>query len=482
MNPGSISYFLLLVFTVGLFYLLKGSKSKQWVLFLASLVFLSFFGVVSLSVCLLLSVLNFFYAQKVTSTEYTFTKLAIINTINIGVLLGFRFVGEFDEKFSLFPHDFMLGSGVLVALGIGFYTLQNIAYQIDIYKKRYKPEENLLLFTLGNTFFARMSSGPIVNINSFNKQLSNLPNGFTEANFTVGLQRVLIGLIKKLVIAERFSYYVNLYFDSSTTHQFGAGSGYDVLVGSILFTLQLYFDFSGYMDIAIGSARFFGIGLNENFNMPLRAQSISDWWRRWHITLINWFTQYIYYPVAYRFRNKRTRATVLAIISTFLVSSLWHGFGLTYLIWGLLHIIYLITETLLKKNLLDLNKKLTPTYYAIIFTPLTILMASFANMFFRSDNIHVAMASLSKLFDLTDFWPKISFKDWLLHGEDWKLDHLLSVRLGFIFAILFIVFEHKIIEASNKPKFNVMWFVFLIVILAVFGVFDSANRFIYMDF
>ena len=460
-----------------IFYLFKENKSKQSILLLASLVFLSFFGVIPVIACVFLSILNYYFAQQAHKGGYGFFKLVVINSFNVLVLLAFRFVNELKMG-ALFTAPF-IGEQFVAALGIGFYSLQNIGYQIDIYKKRYSPEESLLPFILCNTFFTRVSSGPILNSKAFKDSISSLPSRLSEDNFTVGLQRILIGSIKKLVIAERFSYYINLYFDGSNP---GVETGYDVVVACFLFTIQLYFDFSGYMDIAIGSASMFGINLNENFNMPLRSQSVSEWWRRWHITLINWFTQYIYYPVAYRFRSKRTLATILAIVSTFAISSVWHGFGVTYIIWGCLHIVYLIVENFLKKDLIKLNEKLTPYYYALIFTPLTFIMVSFSNLFFRSNSLSDAKRLLNTLFDWSHFWPNTSFVSWLVHGVDWKMDFVFSLRIGVIFALLYLFFESKILARLNQPKFSVPIITFMIIFLLIFGVFNSGTRFIYMNF
>ena len=477
MNPGSLNYFLLLIGTTVIFYLFNDNKLKQSILLLASLFFLSFFGFIPVITCVLLSLLNFFFAQHAYKSGYIFSKLVGINTVNVLVLLAFRFINELNIG-SIFSAP-LLGEQFIIALGIGFYSLQNIAYQIDIYKKRYTPEVSLLSFTLCNTFFTRVSSGPILNIKAFNASLSTLPNKLTEENFTVGLQRILIGAIKKLVIAERFSFYINLYFDGTDP---GAKTGYDVVIACFLFTIQLYFDFSGYMDIAIGSARMFGINLSENFNMPLRSQSVSEWWRRWHITLINWFTQYIYYPVAYKFRSRRMMATVFAIISTFAISAIWHGFGVTYLIWGGLHIMYLIIENFLKKDLLKLNEKLTSFYYQLIFIPLTFILVSFSNLFFRSNSLADAKRLLLKLIDWPHFFPDISLKSWILNGVDWEMEFMVSMRLGFLFAIVYLLFEEKLISRLNKSKFSIPFISFLIIFLIVFGVFNSGTRFIYMNF
>jgi len=327
-------------------------------------------------------------------------------------------------------------------------------------------------------FFARLASGPIHNINSFQKQLVNLPIKLTEENITVGIQRILLGSIKKFVVAERLAVDVNQYFD----HPFDILSSCDVLFACIFYTVELYFDFSGYIDIAVGSAKLFGIQLSENFNMPLRAKSISEWWRRWHITLINWFTQYIYYPIAYRFKSKRNLAIVFSIGGTFLVSAVWHGLGLTYLFWGLIHVFYLIVEAFSKKNLAAIEQKLKPRLYAALFIPITILLVSFSNIFFRASSMTDAFGIIHKLFDWNHFWPPLSFKDWLIHGEGGSLKDLFNFRLAAFVAILYLIYEEKCLKIVNDVKYSIFRIVFMLLILIILGVFDSAGNFIYMEF
>jgi|LauGreSBDMM110SN_4_FD.fasta_scaffold04738_2 D-alanyl-lipoteichoic acid acyltransferase DltB (MBOAT superfamily) len=478
MTPGTINYFYLVAAAMVLFYAIKQNNIKQWILMAASIIFLSFFGVASVVVCISLSVLNYYFAKNAQRTQFSFLKLVVINSINIGVLFLLRFIVEIDINPLLFPVKLGITQKSFFALGIGFYSLQNIAFQIDIYKKRYKPDISLLAYTLGNVFFARLASGPIHNINSFQKQLVNLPIKLTEENITVGIQRILLGSIKKFVVAERLAVDVNQYFD----HPFDILSSCDVLFACIFYTVELYFDFSGYIDIAVGSAKLFGIQLSENFNMPLRAKSISEWWRRWHITLINWFTQYIYYPIAYRFKSKRNLAIVFSIGGTFLVSAVWHGLGLTYLFWGLIHVFYLIVEAFSKKNLAAIEQKLKPRLYAALFIPITILLVSFSNIFFRASSMTDAFGIIHKLFDWNHFWPPLSFKDWLIHGEGGSLKDLFNFRLAAFVAILYLIYEEKCLKIVNDVKYSIFRIVFMLLILIILGVFDSAGNFIYMEF
>lgn len=475
MTPGSLSFYLLIIVSLFAFYLSKGEKLKQWLLLLASLVFASYFSITSVITVGLLSILNFYYASFAAKNgQYSFSKLAIINSVNIGSLLLLRVLVDFGKDGSIIQG---FSNTSLIILGIGFYTLQNVAYQIDIYKKRFKPETNLAGYVLANAFFARISSGPVMNIQAFNKQLANLPAKLTEENFTLGVQRILIGSIKKLVIAERLSFTVNYLFDDPH----GSQHGYSVLVAGLLFTVQLYFDFSGYIDIALGTARLFGIQLKENFNMPFRSTSISEWWRRWHITLIEWFTQYIYYPLAYKLRHARTTATIAAIVATFFVSALWHGLGITYILWGFCHIVYLVIETLLKKQTLTLQKKFNPTVYALIFTPITIALVCFSHLFFRSADLAHASRLIHVLFDFKNFWPDITLGQWLVNGGD-DFETSFNLRFGVFLAILYLVFEKKILNTFSFGRYRIAWFTFLTVVLVLLGVFDGASRFIYMQF
>lgn len=476
MVPGTVAYFGFLFIVILFYYAINKVEFKQWLLLISSLFFLYFFGITSILFAVSLSLVNFFFGKYAIKGGYTFRKLAIINVINIGALISLRLTSKYHfETISFFIKDEKF-EFLISTLGLGFYTMQNIAYQIDLYKKRYPAETDLLKFTLGNIFFARISSGPILNLNSFNQQLTTLPIRFTEENFTIGLQRSLIGVIKKYLIVERLAVYVDNCFDSTIHIPRGLG----VVFGSVLFTIQLYFDFSGYMDIAVGSARFFGIKLSENFNMPLRSESIADWWRKWHITLMNWFTQYVYYPLVYQIRKYQKTSAIVGIAATFLISSLWHGFGFTYLIWGGLHFLYLAFSTLNKKGLQLLKSKFPPGLYSFLFIPITILMVSFANLFFRSTNMVHALRLLTILFK-NKFWPSGTLQSWL--GMNVIPEgSFFTLWVGVFLSLLYLIFETKLIKALSYPKFRIGWFVFLIVMLVTLGVFDSASRFIYMNF
>lgn len=478
MNPGSFPYFILVAITLFLYYLIRNNQIKQWLLLLSSLVFISYFGLHSAIAVVLFSGINFYYGNWAVKKGYTFNKLVFINGLNIAILLISRFFTEL--KFAQLPFfvEHQFNGKFLAFMGIGFYSLQLIAYQIDLYKKRFAPDNELVGMILGNAFFARVSSGPFMSIQAFQKQLADLPKSFTEANFTLGLQRILLGLIKKLVIAERLSAVVDRTFGNMQEMH----SGYGVASASILYTIELYFDFSGYIDIALGTAQLFGIKLNENFNSPFQSSSISEWWRRWHITLINWFTQYIYYPVAYRFRSKRTMATYIAIATTFSISALWHGLGVTYMIWGGLHVLYLIIETYLKKPLSQLQQNLTPAGYKIIFIPITVLLVSFSHLFFRSNNIEDAGILFRQLIDLKNFLPQVTLGEWLTQGEQGSVEYAFNIRLGLVFAILYLFFEAKILNWVKAPEYKIYRVVVLILILTTLGVFDKASRFIYMQF
>ena len=254
-------------------------------------------------------------------------------------------------------------------LGLSYFSLQNIS--ILLISKGSKNEQlsfSSILF--GNVFFAKFVSGPILMKNDFVKLKPEL--NYRIENIAQGLQRILFGLAKKLILADRLAVMVNNIFTAENEYF----NGFSLVFASVLFTFQMYLDFSAYCDIAIGTAKLFGIDLKENFKMPLRSITITEYWRKTHISLIDWLSQTIYYPIVYQYRKKPYLSVVVAIFFTFILSGFWHGLAIGYITWGLLNGIYLIVEYTGRKKFKLQNK------IAIIGIPITLILVSFSNFFF----------------------------------------------------------------------------------------------------
>ena len=243
-------------------------------------------------------------------------------------------------------------------------------------------------------------------------------------------------------------------------------------------TIQHYFDFSGFSDIAIGSAKLFGIQLSENFNFPLSSKTISEFWRKWHISLSSWLTNYIFYPISYRYRKLKYWGIITALTLTFLLSGIWHGIGLTFLIYALSHALYLIIETFIKKPKALILNKLAPL--SSVF--LTFNLVSLSFIFFRSTSIEQSFYKLKSIFSFA-FFPKQTLTDFTQYiaigGEQ---ENIFNLYVTIILTALFLVFEKRIFNRFNINQLNVIGLIILLLIISFFGIFDGSKNFIYSQF
>lgn len=265
---------------------------------------------------------------------------------SFGILGYYKYFNFFNDSFRmlfsrldmpyLIPH-----LNILLPVGISFYTFQTFSYVVDVYRKKCPPEPNLIRFGLFASFFPQLAAGPIGRAPQLLVQFSR-PTRFDAGNIAAGLQLMIWGLFKKVVIADRLAIYVNQMYADPQGY-----SGATLLLASYLFAIQIYCDFSGYSDIAIGCAKVLGYDLMQNFNLPYFAANITEFWKRWHISLTSWFRDYLYIPLGGN--RVSERRWILNIMAVFLISGLWHGASWTFVIWGALHGIYYFIEWLIKK-------------------------------------------------------------------------------------------------------------------------------------
>lgn len=471
MNFHTLSYFVFLAFAAVFYSLVK--KEKRAILILTfSLLFLGFNSLLSVVLALGLSSSNFIFLQLMhkRSEKDLFFKLGII--FNCTALLAFNYLFFFHEqgKASTNEISFML-SDHITFIGISFYTIQHILTLFE-YKRECKPfVYSFSDFLSSSLFFPKIIAGPIQSNTSIIEQI--LQKKQSKSIIVSGINRFSIGLFKKIVIADRLSLYVHSLFDFGERHTVIL-----LLVSGLLFTIQLYFDFSGYCDMAIGSARMFGIELKENFNMPLRSVSVTEFWRKWHITLMDFFKNTIFLPIAYHFRNKKELGITLAIAATFLISGIWHGIGTGFFIWAILHFVYIVSEHFLLKTR---HKSSSKSLYFLKWM-CTLVLISFSNIFFRSKNGESTLQYVRDLFQnnffpdswLKDFWAKIS-------SGGMQADYF-NLAISIILLTIFLLFENKINRKSNETTFSIFYFGSIIGLVLLFGVFDKGERFIYMQF
>ena len=309
-------------------------------------------------------------------------------TINLGILGFFKYYNFFTESFadliSMFgfkTNPFLLN--IVLPVGISFYTFQTMSYTIDIYKNKMRANKNALEFMTFVSFFPQLVAGPIERASHLLPQFSK-KRKFDTFEFKEGLKQSFWGLFKKIVIADNCAFYANQIFENSDTYP-----GSVLVIGAILFAFQIYGDFSGYSDIAIGISRMMGIDLMQNFKSPYLAENIQDFWRRWHISLSTWFRDYVYIPLGGSKVDSSYRRS-FNIIVTFVVSGFWHGANWTFVIWGALHSVFYFIQTYYSKYLKSIN--ILPARIVPVFNiTITFIAVTFAWIFFRAESFSHAI-------------------------------------------------------------------------------------------
>ena len=444
--PFLIFYLIVLTF----FYTLPG-KLKWFFLIAAGAFFYMYFIPSYILLLLLLIVIDFNTALLMGKSKNTKRKVFLLVSIcsNLGLLFIFKYFDflnlNLNQLAKIIHWNYPLETlKLIIPLGLSFHTFQSISYIVDVYKRKWKAEKNFFKYCLYVMFFPQMVAGPIERPSNLLPQLFQKVKTDPE-NLYLGFQRILFGLLKKIVIADNLAILVNkVYLDPQSY------IGFPLILATIAFAVQIYCDFSGYSDIAIGIARTLGIKLDENFKSPYFASSISNFWRRWHITLYNWFRDYVYIPLG---GNKLGQPRhYLNILIVFTLSGLWHGAAWTYIIWGLIHGIYLVTENILGKFI----KIKLP---GLIKIALTFSLVNIAWIFFRAKNLTDALYIITHLqsgfgsllihiknFDLT------AVKNYLLYQNgNLGLTNTSIAALMLIITILFI-FEKKSNSFFNFPR------------------------------
>ncbi|MDP2385118.1 MAG: MBOAT family O-acyltransferase [Bacteroidota bacterium] len=458
--------FLLILVSVN--FLLPSRFRMVWQL-LGSCVFIAWFSWQALLVAAFISLVNFVAVRKVKENKQFFYSLLVFN-IGCIILGNYIVTYQTNLQFQLTQISFSL-KPVVLTLGLSFYTLQHIAYSINCRRGTQNPETNFLQFMFCSLYFPKFLSGPLTKHEELKAQLSG--QEVNQANMISGFNRLLLGVFKKMVIADRLAPSVHSVFDFANDY-----SGLTIFSAALLFTIQLYFDFSGYTDMALGASKMLGINLPENFNLPLRSLSISEFWRRWHISLIRFFTNYVFYPVSYKFRKYKSLAASVGIAGTFLLSGIWHGLGLPFMLWAICHLVYLQIE-LFTKGIRNVNSILMKSFGWL----LTILAVTFSNVFFRSPGSDALITNTKKLFDFKNFFPKDYIAELLaplaVGGQQWNF---FNFYLVLTLAFGFLLFERRINTQSIKTNFSVVYTTILLLLIFLFGIFSSGEQFIYVQF
>lgn len=467
----SLQFFIFLS-VVSLVYYFSHQRFRKSVLIIASVIFIVSFSFSSLIVVLLSSLLNFYAAQKSKHKIWFYTIIGL----NIFLILFFNYVTSVSEQLHVFfkPIGFELNQ-FLVAIGLSFYTIQHIAYLIDVRRGRIVAEKDFSIFLLASFYFPKLVCGPIATYQEIRPQFRFLKP--SQQNIEGGINRMLFGYFKKIVLADRLAPAVSSVFDFNDDL-----AGFTIITAGLIFTMQLYFDFSGYCDIAVGVSRIFGINLIENFDFPLRSTSITDFWRKWHKSLIHFFTHYVYYPIAFKLRKYFLFSTVVAIIVTFTLSSLWHGIGVTFFAWAFCHMTFLCVELFFNQYGNNFKFKSNNLVKGIQILAV-ITLVTISNVFFRAPNNE----SISHIIHQLNLPNNCIPKDWLADfiaplAQGGHQIQLFNFYTSLLLVIVFLLFERRLFSNFNSSKLNYLSVFIMLILIFVFGVFGNSSRFIYMQF
>lgn len=393
--------------------------------------------------------------------------------INLGLLAVFKYFDFFIASFadSLALLGFKTNPGtleLLLPIGISFYTFHGLSYVIDLYNNRIKPERNIISYALFTSFFPLLVAGPIERATHLLPQLSR-KRIFNYTQAVDGLRQILWGLFKKIVIADNCAPYVNLIFDNADSH-----SGSTLVLGVFLFAFQIYCDFSGYSDIAIGTARLFGIDLLRNFAFPYFSRDIPEFWHRWHISLSSWFRDYVYIPLGGSRAGKWQ--TIRNVFIVFVVSGFWHGANWTFVIWGFLHACYMLPSLIFKKGSshsgIVAQDRLLPTLKELCLMLLTFVLVLFAWIFFRAQSIAAAFDYIAGIFERS-----------LFTIPDIRPVTVLILLMLFVLAEWMGRRQQYAIQAvGHAVPVAIRWAIYYLIVYCIVVYGGSQQPFIYFDF
>ena len=471
-NSITFIFFLMIVFTLYWLPISKNRKHQNVVLLIASYVFYGWWDYRFLSLIVFSSILDFILAKAMDKEEnkrkrktYLFLSLFF----NLGLLFVFKYFNFFIDSFlSSFSIE-NTGPFFQIALpvGISFYTFQTLSYSIDVYQKKLAPTKNILNFLTFVSFFPQLVAGPIERARNFLPQIE-FARKFNYTNAVLGCRFILYGFFKKVVIADNLAEIVNIIYEVDAPY-----SGLMNLLGVSLFAIQIYCDFSGYSDIAIGTAKLFNINLMTNFRRPYFSKSLTEFWGRWHISLSTWFRDYLYIPLGgNRLSNSKTLRNLFL---TFLISGLWHGANWTFVIWGAIHGVFIVIEKL------TANKQTGKKGFGY-FVTFTIVLLSW--VFFRAESLPYALNYLRNMFDFsTSFVTQLNGL-FAAHSEITIGHFLIMMSLAFAFIVFeWFVEKGKLIETFNNYKVvRVTSYLIVLNLILLFGYYRSASEFIYFQF
>jgi len=481
--------FLPIVFIIYWFVLKDKIQIQNIFLLIASYFFYGWWDWRFLALIIFSSFVDYYVAKGINKTSNIKVKKRLLGlslSVNLGLLGVLKYFNFFTTSF----HDAFNSIGIevdsftiniILPVGISFYTFQTLSYTIDVYRDKLKPTSDIVAFFAFVSFFPQLVAGPIERASNLLPQFSS-KRIFNYAKSVDGLRQILWGLFKKIVIADSLATHVNYIFSNSETLPSSM-----LLLGAIMFAFQIYGDFSGYSDIAIGTAKLFGFSLMQNFAFPYFSRNIAEFWRRWHISLSTWFRDYLYIPLGGS--RGGTSMKIRNTIIIFVVSGFWHGANWTFIIWGALNAIYFIPSLLYNTNRKYLSNNTSnknhPTFREIIQILITFTLTTFAWIFFRAKDITHAISYIKNIF--------INNLSWFPNIQNVTEVQKINMLLLFLLVIFLIIIEwfsrssehglSNIFKSSTIPNTifrRLLYFVLILIILLYLP--NKSADFIYFQF
>ncbi len=468
-NSLEFAFFLPIVFLLYWFVTHRSLKQQNALLLLASYFFYGWWDWRFLSLIAFSSLVDYVVGLSLANAETKMKRKLLLSLsilVNIGFLGFFKyfnfFAESFAQAFTLLGEPLEISSlKIILPVGISFYTFQTLSYSIDIYRKKLTPTKDFVAFFAFVSFFPQLVAGPIERASNMLPQFLN-KRDFQYHEAVNGCRQILWGLFKKIVIADNCAKFVNIIFEDPSAH-----SSSTLILGVILFSFQIYGDFSGYSDIAIGVARLFGFKLMRNFAYPYFSRNIGEFWRRWHISLSTWFRDYLYIPIGGS--RGSTLLQIRNIFIVFLVSGFWHGASWNFLCWGGLHALFFIPLVLMKRNRTFLHsvktKWLFPSLKEGLLIVFTFSITSLAWVFFRaesvSESLHYFQGMFSdSIFTVPDILRDIKaivlvlfifgliFIEWIARDHQYGIERITQkwsspLRYGFYYGLTMVIFMFK---------------------------------------
>lgn len=467
----SLVFFFFLAIVLPTYYFLKTKNKQNVFLLIVSYIFYGYWDWAFCSLLLLSTIVDYFLGLKIDSEQHINKKrwlLIISLVVNLGILGVFKYFNFFIESFQLtanqlgFSFDYV-HLNIILPVGISFYTFQTLSYSIDIYRGTLKPTKKFIDFALFVSFFPQLVAGPIEKARDLLPQISS-PRKITKKNLNEGIILIVTGLFRKVLIGDVAGRYVDHIFADIAYYKSS-----ELLFAIALFAIQIYADFSGYSKIARGTAKLLGFNLSINFKQPYLANNITDFWRRWHISLSSWLKEYLYFSLGGNKKGKIRTRTNLFI--TMLLGGLWHGAGANFIIWGGLHGLYLSIHKWFIYTYPNYQKK-QHVLFKIIDRLTTLFCIGFAWIFFRLPDFNTTSQFFKQLFN------------WQSSDLTWPLFKIASTLIVVTFILDY--FEEKNNNSSfllNSPipmRYGILSALFGITLLYIYQF--EALPFIYFQF